>query len=89
MPRVAPLALGNDDERIILRIDKCLSLIHIYIVHVQTQLPYVLTVAVVSFVCFVIAGFVQNWVICLVIGIVLVGAALLVWRKTVGKRVTQ
>ena len=41
-----------------------------HIVHVQTQLPYVLTVAVVSFVCFVIAGFVQNWVICLVIGIV-------------------
>lgn len=46
-----------------------------HIVHVQTQLPYVLTVAVVSFVCFVIAGFVQNWVICLVIGIVLVVAA--------------
>ena len=60
-----------------------------HIVHVQTQLPYVLTVAVVSFVCFVIAGFVQNWVICLVIGIVLVVAALLVLRKTVGKRVTQ
>ena len=60
-----------------------------HIVHVQTQLPYVLTVAIVSFVCFVIAGFVQNWIICLVIGIVLVVAALFVLRKTVGKRVTQ
>ena len=60
-----------------------------HIVHVQTQLPYVLTVAVLSFVCFVIAGFVQNWIICLVIGIVLVVAALFVLRKTIGKKVTD
>lgn len=60
-----------------------------HIVHVQTQLPYVLTVAAISFVCFVIAGFVQNWIICLAIGIVLVVGALLVLRKTIGKRVTK
>ena len=57
-----------------------------HIVHVQTQLPYVLTVAAISFVCFVIAGFVQNWIICLAIGIVLVVGALFVLRKTIGKR---
>ena len=60
-----------------------------HIVHVQTQLPYVLTVASVSFVCFIIAGFVQNWVICLIIGIVLIVGALFVLRKTVGKKVTD
>ena len=60
-----------------------------HIVHVQTQLPYVLTVASVSFVCFIIAGFVQNWVICLIIGIVLTVGALFVLRKTVGKKVTD
>ena len=60
-----------------------------HIVHVQTQLPYVLTVAAISFVCFVIAGFVQNWIICLVIGIVLVVGVLFVLRKTIGKRVTK
>ena len=60
-----------------------------HIVHVQTQLPYVLTVATISFVCFVIAGFVQNWIICLAVGIGLVVGALLVLSKTIGKRVTK
>ena len=55
-----------------------------HIEHVSTQLPYVITVAVISFVCFVIAGFVQNAIICLGIGIVLVIVALLVLKKTVG-----
>ena len=39
-----------------------------HLVHVSTQLPYALTVAGISFVMFIIAGFVQNWVICLAIG---------------------
>ncbi len=39
--------------------------------HVSTQLPYALTVAAVSFVAYVITGFVQNWLIALPIGIVL------------------
>jgi Na+/H+ antiporter NhaC len=42
-----------------------------HLVHVSTQLPYALTVAGISFVMFIIAGYVQNWVICLAIGIVL------------------
>ncbi len=60
-----------------------------HIVHVSTQLPYVLTVAVISFICFIVAGFVQNWLISLAIGIVLVVLALIILRKTVGKRVVQ
>ena len=59
-----------------------------HIEHVNTQAPYALTVAAISFVCFIIAGFVQNAIICLVIGIVLVVATLLVLSKTIGKKVT-
>ncbi|MCR5575396.1 MAG: Na+/H+ antiporter NhaC family protein [Oscillospiraceae bacterium] len=39
-----------------------------HIAHVSTQLPYALTVAGVSFVCYLIAGFVHSWLLCLVIG---------------------
>ena len=39
--------------------------------HVTTQLPYALTVAAVSFVSFIIAGFVQNWMIVLPIALAL------------------
>ena len=46
--------------------------------HVSTQLPYAITVAAVSFVSFIIAGFVQNWLICLPIGIVLMIGTLFV-----------
>ena len=49
--------------------------------HVTTQLPYAITVAAVSFVTYVIAGFVQNAFICLPIGIVLMIGTLLVIRK--------
>ena len=43
--------------------------------HVSTQLPYVIVVAVISCVTYVIAGFVQNPVIPLIIGfVILVGA---------------
>ena len=48
--------------------------------HVATQIPYVLTVAAVSFVCFIIAGFVQNAVLCLAIGVALTVATLFVLR---------
>ncbi len=37
--------------------------------HVSTQLPYAIYVAVVSFVCYIIAGFVPYWYITLPIGI--------------------
>ena len=46
--------------------------------HVSTQLPYAITVAAVSFVSFIIAGFVQNWLICLPIAILLMIGTLLV-----------
>ena len=39
--------------------------------HVSTQIPYAVTVAAISFVMYIIAGFVQNWIICLPIGIAL------------------
>ena len=39
--------------------------------HVSTQMPYSITVAAISFVMFVIAGFVQNVWICLPLGILL------------------
>ena len=59
-----------------------------HIEHVSTQIPYALTVAAISFVCFIIAGFVQNAIICLVIGIVLTVGVLFVLKKTIGKSVT-
>ena len=42
-----------------------------HLVHVSTQLPYALTVAGISFVMFIISGFVQNIWICFPLGIVL------------------
>ena len=42
-----------------------------HIAHVSTQMPYALTAAAISFVAYVIAGFVQNAVICLIIGVVI------------------
>ncbi len=53
--------------------------------HVSTQLPYAMTVAAVSFVTYVIAGFVQNAWICLPIGIVLMTGTLFMIRAITGK----
>ncbi len=39
--------------------------------HVSTQLPYAITVAVISFVSYIIAGFVQNWYIVFPIAVIL------------------
>ena len=57
-----------------------------HIAHVSTQLPYALTVAGISFVMFVIAGFVRSAFICLPIAVVLTIAVLFVLRCTVGKK---
>ena len=54
--------------------------------HVATQIPYGVTVAAVSFVSFIIAGLLQNVVICMVIAVVLMIATLLVIRVVVGKK---
>ncbi len=56
-----------------------------HIAHVETQLPYALTVAAVSFVCFILAGFVRNAVICLDVGIALIVAVLFVIRSRQAK----
>ena len=53
--------------------------------HVSTQLPYAITVAAVSFVSFIIAGFVQNWLICLPISIALMVGTLLVIKAITAK----
>lgn len=49
--------------------------------HVSTQLPYALTVAAVSFICFLLSGFVQNWFVTLPIGIVMIIGTLFVLKK--------
>ncbi len=60
-----------------------------HVTHVSTQLPYAITVAGVSFVCFIIAGFVQNAIICLALGAVLTVGTLLVLRSMGGKETAK
>ena len=55
-----------------------------HINHVSTQMPYAITVAAVSFVTYVIAGFVQNAWIVLPIGVVLMIATLFVIKAVKG-----
>lgn len=57
-----------------------------HINHVSTQLPYALLVAGVSFVCYIIAGFLPNALVVLPLGIVLLIATLLVVRTLVNKK---
>ena len=54
--------------------------------HVSTQIPYGVTVAAVSFVSFIIAGLVQNVVVCMIIAIVLMIATLFVIKAIVAKK---
>ena len=54
--------------------------------HVTTQLPYALTCAAISFVCYLIAGFVQTWYIMLPLGILIMIGSCFVLKKTVGKK---
>ena len=51
-----------------------------------TQIPYALTVAGVAFVSFILAGLIQNVVICLVIAVALMIATLLVIKSIVAKK---
>ncbi|MGM9607448.1 MAG: Na+/H+ antiporter NhaC family protein [Oscillospiraceae bacterium] len=57
-----------------------------HISHVSTQLPYALTVAAVSFVCYLFTGFIRNWLICLPLGIILMVVVLLVIRNVTPKQ---
>ena len=54
--------------------------------HVTTQLPYAVTVAAVSFVTYIIAGFIQNAFICLPIGLALMFGTLMVIRAITKNR---
>ena len=57
--------------------------------HVSTQLPYALTVAGVSVVAYILAGFIQNWMIVLPISIVLMIATLFVIKAAVKNKTVE
>lgn len=54
--------------------------------HVSTQIPYAVFVAIVSFVCFIIAGFLPVWYVMLPLSIVIMLASLFVLRFIVKKQ---
>ena len=56
-----------------------------HVQHVSTQLPYALTVAAVSFACYLLSGWVRSWYITLPVGIVLMVLTLLVIRRLTRK----
>ena len=60
-----------------------------HINHVSTQFPYAATVAAVSFVTYIVAGFVPNAYIVLPIGIVLMIATLLVIRSVTNRQAAE
>ena len=57
-----------------------------HLVHVYTQLPYAMTVAAVSFVAYVLAGFMQNVFVNLALAVLLMTATLLVIEKLTKKQ---
>ncbi len=58
----------------------------VHVNHVSTQLPYAISVAAISLVCYIVAGFVKNVYISLGLGVVLVIAFLLVMRSLNNKK---
>ncbi|MBE6551705.1 MAG: Na+/H+ antiporter NhaC family protein [Ruminococcaceae bacterium] len=61
-----------------------------HLAHVSTQIPYALTVAGISFVMFLISGFVQNVFICLPLGIlVTIGTAVVLKMLTKNRKLPQ
>ena len=52
-----------------------------HVKHVSTQLPYALSCAAVSFVTYIFAGFVQNAVLSLIFGLVVLGGFLVAVKK--------
>ncbi len=57
-----------------------------HINHVSTQLPYAMTVAGVSFVCYIIAGFFPVWYVMLPVAIALMIGTLFVLKAILGKK---
>jgi Na+/H+ antiporter NhaC len=52
-----------------------------HIIHVSPQMPYAFVVAGVSFIGFIVSGFVRNWFVPLLLGLVLLAVALFVIRR--------
>ena len=57
-----------------------------HINHVSTQLPYAISVAAISFVTYIIAGFVQNAIVCLALGAVLTVGFLFVMKNMAARK---
>ena len=57
-----------------------------HINHVSTQLPYALTVAGVSFVCYLLTGFIHNWMITLPVALVLMIGTLFIIKLLLNKK---
>ncbi len=57
-----------------------------HINHVSTQMPYAMFIAAISFVAYLVAGFVQNWMIVLPVAIVVMIAALFVMKAITNKK---
>lgn len=57
-----------------------------HIKHVSTQIPYVVTVAVISFIMYIIAALIKNPIICLIIGIALTLGALFLLKRLDGRK---
>lgn len=56
-----------------------------HINHVSTQLPYAIYVAIVSFICFVVAGFVPYWYVMLPVSIAVMIGCLFLTKFVLGK----
>jgi Na+/H+ antiporter NhaC len=61
----------------------------VHINHVSTQLPYALTVAAISAVTYIVAGFARNAIVSLLVGIVLTVGVLLVIKSMSGKEIEE
>ena len=57
-----------------------------HINHVNTQLPYAITVAAVSFFCYILAGIIPNWLVVLPIAIALMIGTLYIIKKKVAAK---
>lgn len=57
-----------------------------HIEHVSTQLPYALTVAGVSVFCYILAGFIKKWIVCLPLSIAIMVGTLVVLKMVLGKK---
>ena len=53
----------------------------VHVNHVATQLPYAVTVAAISFVCYLVAGFVHSWALCLLLGSFMIVVFLMFMKK--------